>query len=235
MTRQWIAQRLAKGQRQLRAASDRQKGLSIVRNFEFPIRMKIPALLCLIVLLSANLATARVVVYKESERSVVTGNSRTQPVNVRTYVVFDPDTRQFVAGISYFALGATRLYTISTDLAGYVVSTNVAGKTGQYTVFAKSTSTNDGPNVTFTSFFAKGMNSELPIGNGENVFLPKSLKAVSRGLVFPGGIPSTYESTSTMTFQARETVTSNVNNETAEQVIERLRAALAKQGYTPAS
>ncbi|HXJ59382.1 MAG TPA: hypothetical protein VNU68_22285 [Verrucomicrobiae bacterium] len=81
--------------------------------------------------------------------------------------------------------------------------------------------------------FASGKDESLNIGR-QTSSLPKSLVETGYTLIDVGGEYVNGMSTinSTHTFSAKQTIAANTQNETLEQVVERLRQALNAEGYS---
>jgi hypothetical protein len=175
---------------------------------------------------------AELLVYRESERALVTVAGREVAVPVTTYWVYDTITGSIEA-IGAFKVGPNKIYAITNGLS-YVVRQGIAGRLGNYTVFARTASTNDDPNTITSMYFAKGRESSLDLGNGNTANFPRSMKAVTRALQLSGGQLGSYESSSTLVLQSTETKTANAADDTAAIVIERIRQRLEAQGYVAA-
>lgn len=172
------------------------------------------------------------VVYRESERALVTVAGREVTVPVVTYIVHDTVAGSFDS-IGAFKVGANRLYAI-TNNTQHRITKGIAGRLGNHTVFSKVASSNDSPSTIAASYFAKGRETTLDLGNGAAATFPRSLKAVTRALEFSTGQLATYESSSTVIFQFTETKRANVAGDSALVVIERIRQRLEAEGYAPA-
>jgi len=162
----------------------------------------------------------------------VTAAGREASVPVTTYVVYDT-TAKTIDAIGSFRFGPNKFYAV-TNSNGYLVQQGIAGRLGNYTVLARTTTSNDAPDTIVSTYFAKGRESNLELGNGNTASFPRSLKAVTRSLILSSGNLGIYESSSTLVFIATETKAANSSGETAAMVIERIRQRLEAQGYTPA-
>jgi hypothetical protein len=192
--------------------------------------MKTPLLLFILWVASSLHVCAELIVYRESERARVIGSGVDVTVPVTTWVVYNNSTQSFDV-IGAFRAGTNKYYAISNST--YRVTQNVAGPRGSYTVISRTVDSNDDPNVISSSYFAKGSESNLQLGNGATMMFPRLLKAVTRAVIYSNGQLATYESSSTLFFQARETKRANEGGDTASAVIERIRQRLEAQGYTP--
>lgn len=175
---------------------------------------------------------ADLVVYRESERAHITVAGREATVAITTYVVHDTTT-QTADAIGAFKVGPNKFYAV-TNGTKVVITQGIAGRLGSYTVFSNTATTNDDPDVITSSYFAKGRDSTLDLGNGHSISLPRSLQAVTRAVQRSSGNLAIYESTSTLIFQSTETKTANEAGDTRAAVIERIRQRLEAQGYRPA-
>jgi hypothetical protein len=182
------------------------------------------------VLLATSLS-AEIIVYRESERARVTGAGRDIAVPVTTYIAFDTSTGLHDS-MGLFQAGPNKVYVITND-SRMMLRQGIRGSTGSFTVFGRAIDPGQNPDDAFVSYFAKGRETALPLGNGSTAKFPRSLKAVTRGVSWTHGHWVTYESSSTVVFQSTETRTANQNGETRAQVIERLRQRFAAQGYVP--
>jgi hypothetical protein len=170
---------------------------------------------------------AELLIYRETERATVTGNGREVAVPVVNYVVHDLNSGQFGA-LGLFRVGAAKYYVLSNDTPGYIIS----GR-GQYTVFSQIANSNTHPDVVMGCYFAKGRDSVLKLSTNATSNFPRTLKAINKTVRFSSGVLATYESTSTLAFQAAETARANNAGDTTDVVLERLRQRFAAQGYVP--
>jgi hypothetical protein len=88
--------------------------------------------------------------------------------------------------------------------------------------------------VITASYFAKGRETTLDLGNAATATLPRSLKATTRAVQWSGGRIGIYEGSSTVIFQSAETKFANQAGENAAAVIERIRQRLENRGYVSA-
>ena len=184
---------------------------------------------CCVVLLPAR---AELLLYRESEMAHVTGAGAEVTLPVTTYVVLDSVTYSSHV-IGTFKIGGNKFYAI-TNSPAYLVTQGIRGRLGSYTVIARTANTNDDPNTLTSSYFAKGRESTLDLGNGNTKSFPRSLKAVTRAVQISSGQLASYESTSILIFQSTETKRANETGDTAAAIIERLRQRFEAQGYLPA-
>src|SRR5262245_3045316 len=98
--------------------------------------MKTPLLILLTATCLAASVRAEVVVYRESERAHVTVAGREIDIAVTTYVAMDSFTRQSDA-IGSFKIGPNKYYAVSNGTK-VVVTQNIGGRLGTYTVFSKT-------------------------------------------------------------------------------------------------
>ena len=190
------------------------------------------SLICALAFVAPGMAG--VVVYKEGERIMVFGNSRQGAARLQSFIVYDVVEQRPVAGIGFFSAGTGKYYVASTNTTGSFFTQKIEGPTGSQTVFGRTSTTNDNGKVSHSSYFARGRDMTLDLGNGETVELPRTLKAMTRAIDHSNGFPAVYESSSTLQFQERDTHQANTGAETPLQTIERIRARLEAQGYTPA-
>ncbi|HTD68653.1 MAG TPA: hypothetical protein VK846_19195 [Candidatus Limnocylindria bacterium] len=195
--------------------------------------MKTYLLTLLALTILATALQAELIVYRESERAHVTGAGVEATVPVTTYIVYNT-VSQSIDSIGAIKFGSTKIYAI-TNSSSYKVTRGIAGKSGNYTVLSRIEGPAENPETISASYFAKGRESTLPLGNGNTATYPRSLKAITRAVQTSGGQLATYESSSTVVFQATETKTANEAGDTAADVIERIRLRLENQGYVPAS
>jgi hypothetical protein len=178
------------------------------------------------------LTNADVIVYRESETARVTVAGRTVTVPVMTYVVHDLNSGEFSA-IGLLRIGANKYYGI-TNNTGHRITRGIAGPMGNYMVLSKVLDSNDSPDVIVSSYFARGRETTLDLGNGNTASFPRSMKATSRSVSSSGGHLAIFEGSAAVVFQATETKTANTAGENVAAVIERLRLRFEAQGYVPA-
>ena len=187
----------------------------------------------LLLALSFPSLRAELLVYRENERAHLTTAGREITLPVTSYWVYNTATK--VADfIGFFKIGPKRFYSI-TNSDQYLVRQGLSGRLGDYTVLTRVATSNEFPNTLTASYFAKGRESSIDLGNGNTAHFPRSLKAITRSLQIVDGNLATYESSSTLILVTTETKTANSSGETAAMVIERIRLRLEAQGYSPAS
>jgi hypothetical protein len=204
--------------------------LCVVRYVPARMQKFLPLLL---LTLSFPSLRAELVVYRENERAHLTTAGREIILPVTSYWVYDTTTRT-VDFIGYFKIRSHRIYAI-TNSNKYLVRQGLSGRLGDYTVLTRIATSNDLPNTLAASYFAKGRESSIDLGNGNTASFPRSLKATTRTLEIVDGNLATYESSSTLVLVITETKIANSSGETAAMVIERIRQRLEAQGYSPAN
>ncbi len=175
---------------------------------------------------------AQLVVYRESETARVTVVGRQVTLPVITYIIYDTALQSFSA-IGSFQLGGNKYYAITNNSENRLTQ-GIAGPGGNYTVLSQTADGSKDPNVITASYFAKGRETTLDLGNAATATLPRSLKATTRAVQRSGGQIGIYEGSSTVIFQSTETRTANQAGENAAAVIERIRQRLESRGYVPA-
>src|SRR5215204_4897327 len=95
----------------------------------------------LLVLISITSSRAELLVYRESERGRITGSGVEVTITLTTFWVYDTVTKQ-IDSIGFFKAGPNRYYTI-TNSTGFLVRQGIQGRTGNYTVLARSAISND--------------------------------------------------------------------------------------------
>jgi hypothetical protein len=191
--------------------------------------------LLLVSMLSLTLpagALADIIVFRESETARVTVAGRVVSFPIVTYIVHDTESDQYSA-LGLIRAGANKYYSV-TNNTRHQVTRGIAGPGGNYMVFSKVADSNDDPSAIVSSYFAKGRETTLELGNGNTAQFPRSAKAVTRGVQSASGQIGIYESSSTLVFQFTETKTANTAGESMAAVIERLRQRFVAQGYVPA-
>ena len=177
-------------------------------------------------------ARADLVIYREAESARVTVAGRQVALPVTTYIIHDTASESFSA-IGSFRVGADKYYAI-TNKSENRLTQGISGPGGTFTVVSQSADASKNPDVIHGSYFAKGRETTLDLGNGATAQFPRSLKATTRAVQSSGGQIFIYESSSTLVFQATETKRANQAGENAAAVIERIRQRLESQGYVPA-
>jgi hypothetical protein len=175
---------------------------------------------------------AQLVVYRESETARVTVAGRQVTLPVITYIIYDTALQSFSA-IGSFQVGGNKYYAITNNSENRLTQ-GIAGPGGNYTVVSHTADGSDDPNVITASYFAKGRETTLDLGNAATATLPRSLKATTRAVQWSGGRIGIYEGSSTVIFQSAETKFANQAGENAAAVIERIRQRLENRGYVSA-
>ena len=180
-------------------------------------------------------APAETVIYKESARESSTGNGFTTQYRRQTFILYSTTTQRPLALI-HSTMSPTlqmKWYSVITNVSDYQVVRGIAGPKGNETVmFRTTTTTNSTGRFDSYTYFTRGHDATLDLGNGTTVVLPKTMKATIRGVDDVLGFPSVFESSSAVSqFQPLDTRIANTQGETLAQTIERIRARLEAQGY----
>jgi len=195
--------------------------------------------------LSFASAQAEIVVYKAIERGTTVGNEFESSDRSQSFFLCSTALQRLVGvvhassshGVTKFDIGTVKYdgpksYHITTNLSDYTVVRGITGGRGIETmIFRSIASTNSSGRFMVYAYFARGRDATLDLGNGTTVELPKTMKATTRWADNVLGPPYVSESSSTVQFQREDTRIANMQMETPEQTIERIRARLEAQGY----